>query len=272
MTHNLALSLKYHSPTVNIHLFITDELRTQINEEHYTTIRTIEYDDYNDHRGIAPAKIKTRIYELGRSIGLSSFLYMDVDAICLNDIEPFLNSLKGHKIATEVIGKGSKTDASIDYSIWAKNKDIWEFFDLKEEDILCGIQSSWMYFEQSDVCDKLQEYLNWYMLRGVPISMLIQQWGGNIPDELLYQGIFAKMGIIPDKPSTEKKTILFGNKKNKERPIDVLSTYYILSIYGNEKLTQKKWLKLYDQHLHEIERLNYFPYDLVMRDKHANVI
>jgi len=268
MTHNLALSLRHHSPNVKLHLFISDELKQYVNPEHFDNIRTIEFDDFNDHRGVAPAKVKTRLYEFGRSIGLKSFLYLDVDAVCLNNIEPFLEALKGRNLATEIIGQGGKAE-KINYSIWAKNADIWDFFNLDDNDTLCGIQSSWMYFEQSDVCDKLQEYLDWYMLKGIPISILQQQWGGNIPDELIYQGIIAKMGLIPTPPITDKHRILFGNKKNKTTPSDAESGYYLLSIYGDDRLTQKKWLKLYDKHLAEIDRLNFHPADMVMRDKHA---
>jgi|FLOH01.1.fsa_nt_gi hypothetical protein len=270
MTHNLALSLKHHSPNVNIHLFITEPLEQHIQKEHFATIGRIEYDEYHDHRGIAPAKIKARIYELGRSIGLESFLYLDVDAICLNPVESFFDELKGNGIATEIIGKGTKKDI-INYSIWAKNEDIWDFFKLCDNAILCGIQSSWMYFEHNEVCDKVQEYLSWYMIKGLPLSMLIQTWGGGIPDELLYQGIFAKMGIIPYTPQAEKHTILFGNKQNRTEVSNAPDLFYFLSIYGNDKLTVKKWLKLYDKQLAEIDSLNYYPYDMVMRDKHANL-
>ena len=261
MTHNLALSLKHHSPNVNIHLFITEPLEQHIQKEHFATIGRIEYDEYHDHRGIAPAKIKARIYELGRSIGLESFLYLGVDAICLNPVESFF---------AEIIGKGTKKDI-INYSIWAKNEDIWDFFKLCDNAILCGIQSSWMYFEHNEVCDKVQEYLSWYMIKGLPLSMLIQTWGGGIPDELLYQGIFAKMGIIPYTPQAEKHTILFGNKQNRTEVSNAPDLFYFLSIYGNDKLTVKKWLKLYDKQLAEIDSLNYYPYDMVMRDKHANL-
>ena len=269
MTHNLVLSLKHHSPDVKIHLFITEELEKHIDKNHFTTIGRINYDDYNDHRGIAPAKIKARIYDLGRSIGLKSFLYLDVDAIILNPLESFFDELRGNGIATEIIGKGGKYDI-INYSIWATNSDIWQQFKIDDDAILCGIQSSWMYFEHDDICDKIQEYLNWYMIKGLPLSMLLQTWGGNVPDELLYQGIFAKMAVIPYTPNAEKHTILFGNRQNKTDVKNAPDLFYILSIYGNDKLTVKKWLKLYNDELAKIDPLNYHPAATLMQDKHAN--
>ncbi len=270
MAHNLVLSLKHYTPNIKVHLFITDELKQYIQPDRFDTIRTIPFEDFNDHRGIAPAKIKARIYELGRSIDLKRFLYLDVDAICLNDIEPFFKALKGRELATEIIDKGTKTE-NINYSIWAKNSDIWEYFNLPDDATLCGIQSSWMYFEHSDVCDKLQEYLSWYALKGFPMYILKQTWGNQFPDELIYQGIIAKMGLIPEPPETPKHRILFGNKKNKTTPTEAEENFYLLAIYGDDRLTQKKWLKLYDKHLSEIDRLNYYPAYQVMRDKHAAV-
>lgn len=265
MAHNLALSLRAKSD-VPIHLYITDELRQYIDASMFASINRLTDEDYKVRGRVEPAKVKSRIYELGRKIGLEKFLYLDVDGLCLNPID--FDELEGTTIATEIIGKGTKSE-SINYSIWASNEDIWREFNLKEDAILCGIQSSWMYFEKSQVCDKMQEYLNYYMTKGLPRSMVSNLWGGAIPDELLYQGVFAKMGIVPN---TVKGMIFFGHKKALDTPADVAEKYRILSLYGNgdgNTLTRPKWFKLYDSELRKLGG-HYYPHDKVMRDKHVN--
>ena len=272
MTHNLAISLKHHSPNVKIHLFVSEELNQYVQRPYYDTVKIIPNDSFTDHRGIAPVKIKAKIYELGLSIGLDSFLYLDVDAVCLNDISSWFESLKGSVVATEVLGRGGIND-KIDYSIWASNRHIFDFFNLDNKTTLCGIQSSWAYFERSKVCDKMQEYLNYYLKKGFPFHKLTMHWGGAIPDELLYQGVYAKMGIIPKSKGFPKVPVFFGHKKNKKSPNEVKERFYLLSMYGNgtgQTLTQKRWFKLYDEALKQITKANYYPHDRIMRDKFAN--
>lgn len=268
MAHNLALSLKHFTTDVKIHLFIADELIQYVDRSMFESIHTIQKDDYTDNRGICPSKIKGRLYELGTSIGLDSFLYLDVDAAVLSDIKPLFDELKGKVLASEVMGVGGFKDI-ITYSVWAKNSDIWEFFGLKEDSRLCGIQSSWMYFEKSYTCDKLQEYLNYYMAKRFPINKLQIHWGGSLPDELLYQGVFAKMGIVP-KVETSKRVMLFGDKKNRTEPKNAAETHYILSLYGKgtgNTMTQSKWLTLYNKVLRSITPKDFYPHDQLMRDK-----
>lgn len=267
MAHNLALSIKKRSD-IPIHLYITDELRPYVDASMFGSINRLTDEDYKTRGKIEPAKVKTRIYELGRKIGLEKFLYLDVDGLCLNPLEKALEELDGTTIATEIIGKGGKNDV-VNYSIWASNEDIWREFGLKDDAILCGVQSSWIYFEKSTVCDKLQEYLNWYMMKGLPRSMVSHLWGGALPDELLYQGIFAKMGIVPN---TTKGVIFFGHKKALDTPKEVSEKYNILSLYGNgdgNTLTRPKWFKLYDSELRKLGG-HYYPHDRVMKDKHVN--
>ena len=121
----------------------------------------------------------------------------------------------------------------------------------------------------------MQEYLDYYMSMGIPRQMLIHDWGGTVPDELIYQGIYAKMGTVPSiRPGMKRRPIFFGHKKSKDSPVEVTDKYHILSIYGNgdgNRLTQIRYLKLYDTLLRKITRADYFPFDQVMRDKHANI-
>ena len=272
MAHNLAFTLRHNSPDVNIGIWISQSLYNEIPDKTlYTDIRILDDAQFMKNGKIEPAIAKAQIYRLGCQMA-DKFLYLDVDGICINDIEPLLKRLDGLTIATEVLGKGSKED-TVNYSVWASNKDIWENFNLPDNATLCGIQSSWAYFEKSAIGDKMQEYLDYYLLKGIPKYLLKMQWGGTVPDELLYQGVYAKLGIVPILPKEEMKPIFFGHGKRNETEQEVLSNYHILSLYGNSgnrSLVKPKWLKLHDRYLRLIGDSRGFTSTIVMADKHAN--
>jgi hypothetical protein len=271
MAHNLALSLAHYSPDVRLTLYVSDDLRRFITSPHlFHQILPLPTEYYLNNAGVVdPAVAKTQLYRLGLMAGLEKFLYLDVDALALNDISPLLTVLEGSKCVTEVLGKGGKDD-DIPYNIWATSEKTWDFFNLAPNATLCGIQSSWMYFERSDVADKVQEYLDYFMDIGIPRGMVVFNWGGTTPDELLYQGVFAKMGMIPQHPKAIFP-IYFGHSKNVKSEQDVRKDHYLLSIYGNGKgntLTLSKWFKMYDNDLRKLG--SQYLWQQIAGDKHAN--
>lgn len=272
MAHNLAFSIKHHNPNIKIGLWIDAKLYEQLPDKSlFDDIRILEESDYRNSKGnIDPAIAKTQIYRLGTQMA-DKFLYLDVDGLCLGDLQPLLDSLDGLQIATEVIATGGKTD-KIEYSIWATNENIWNFFELEDSAKLSAIQSSWAYFEKSEIGERMQQWLDYYMAVGVPNWMLTQIWGGTLPDELLYQGVYAKLGIVPN---YNGKVVFFGNSMAKETKEEVIERYKVLSLYGNggqtvRTLTVEKWLRLHDTLLKEYGAKPIYKAREVMEDKHAN--
>ena len=272
MAHNLAFSIKHHNPNIKIGIWIDKALHDQLPDSTlFDDIRILQESDYRDSKGkIDPAQAKTQLYRLGTQMS-DKFLYLDVDGLCLGDLQPLLDSLDGLQIATEVIATGGKTE-KIEYSIWATNDNIWNFFELEDNAKLCAIQSSWAYFEKSEVGDRMQAWLDYYMAVGVPRWMLTQIWGGTLPDELLYQGVYAKLGIVP---SYNGKVVFFGNSRAKETQQEVIDNFKILSLYGNggnttRTLTVAKWLKFHDTLLAQYGARPIYKAREVMSDKHAN--
>jgi hypothetical protein len=276
MAHNLALSLKRVSPDIPIVLFASESLRSTIAPDLFHSVHTLPESDYRHSvtGRIEPAKAKCQAYRLGLQAGLSEFLFLDVDGVALSDISPLLDHLRGSVIATEVTGTGGKSD-TINYSIWATNAQMWRHFDLAPDATLCGVQSSWMYFEKHPINDALQVQLDHYVTEGPPLGGFKMNWGNAIPDEFIYAGCLARMGLIPSlPPGAARRPIFFGHAKRRETPPQVEAQYHILSIYGGgdgklRGLTRPQWLKMYDRTLSLSDRIWYSAAQ-VMGDKHAN--
>ena len=270
MAHNLAFTLKRHAPSLQIGLYIAEPIRKHLPEPSlFCDIRTLAESDYLNAKGkIEPARAKGQIYRFGSAM-FDRFLYLDVDGIGITDITPLLDHLKGRPVSTEVTGKG-KVGQPINYGeYWCSAANIVKHFNCPPDATICGIQSSWMYFERGPIGAKVQEFLDYYLLKPLPKHILQADWGGAIPDELLYQGVFAKMGIVPSFPKeAPRHPVFFGHANAKATPDEVRAKYYVLALYGF-KLVQKRYLSLADKLLKEAGDRFGFTTDRVMKDKHV---
>jgi hypothetical protein len=270
MTRNLVSSLLRHAPDLHISVYATPELMPVIGTEGIADLRTLRPDQWQQKGGkMAPTVAKAQIYRLGVEAGLTRFLYLDVDAIALTDIRPWLKALEGSQVATEVIAKGKKGDR-IEYLIWSSQDSLFEQFNIPEDRTVCSVQTSWMYFEKGEVADAVQDHVDYHMEKRFPPHLLTHSWGshGTIPDELIYTGVFGKLGIIPTGPKLNREPIFFGNKRNRNTEQGVMDGYFLLSLYGNSSLTVARWQKLYDL---QCDRLGLrVKAREIMQDKFAN--
>lgn len=268
--YNLALTIKHHNPKVRIAL-IHDK-------------NTLKYLDHTIYRFVDkfiplpldmeikkdPAQIKTGLYDL---LPWKGNLYLDIDAVCLKDIQPMINELseKDGFYLTEVRGYSGKGEKR-NYSIWAKDDDIWDFFQLEEGDKFPAIQSSWAWIEKTAKSKKFFAQLERFYKKGFPIRKIQMNWGGTIPDELLFGGACAKMGLNPD----GGRYIFFG-WRSQAKFADITANNYLSSIYGNgvgQTLVGKRYFDWYER-LVEVatkkQGLKYkFKLSQIKRDKHAN--
>lgn len=273
--YNLAVSLKSFNHKTPIALFYQKDTIGQLNDLSVFD-KTIELDhDQVYHNGVLdPAKVKVHIYDLIEGLPGKDFLYLDVDALAFKDIMPLMDKLKKTKgyYLTDVVGRGGKDD-KINYSIWAKNEYIWDWFKLKDDSIYPAIQSSYAYIKKSKQAEKFFSKVKEYYFIGFPIERQLMRWGGTVADELLFSGTCAKLNLIPD---SGVRPIFFGWKYDPRSPTQLANDYYILSIYGNGKgktLTKQRYWKLYDglgtQYAKSMGR-PFFKSLHIKNNKHAN--
>lgn len=196
-------------------------------------------------------------------------VYLDVDGLAIKDISPLLE-IEGF-YSTIVVGKG-KFEDDINYTWWASNENIWKFFNLDKDQEYCSIQSSFAVFEKGEKLDELYDRLlhNFEF----PMMELQNQWGGTMPDELIFGGSIAQMKHDPD---CGEQVVFFGHKLHKLSLSEIEDSFYILSLYGNGKgnpLVKLRYREWYDRLMAKIGReLGLYPLGKVLtltRTKHAN--
>lgn len=192
-------------------------------------------------------------------------LYLDVDACCLKDVSPLLETKKD--FATEVVGAGQKTD-DIEYLFWTTNERAWDHFKIKEDGYYRSVQSSSMFFRKGKFVEKLhKEMVKYY---DFPIDQLTNHWGGTMPDELIISGVCAKLGYDP---SFNEGVVFFGFKHTGESIAEIKSRYYLLAIYGPKGLVRSEYLGWYNRRtIKQLGKvgLNFITNaEMLLRGKHA---
>lgn len=281
MAHNLAYSIKYHSEDVKVHL-IADRCIEYLRQEKrdvFDSISSLEFDQYHTNGLFDPGKLKTRIYDLSP---FSETLYLDVDALCMQDPSSVLDQLSkdGRPYITNVEGSGFDGD-EIPYNVWARTSDIVDYFGLEEGQRIYAIQSSWAFFRKSREASKFFTRVKKEYDRGFPMDRLLVEWGGGMPDELIYSGVLSKLEIDASGP----EGVMFFGSGQQEVPVsEVVSNHTFLSLYGNgtgRTMTKLRWWTLYDNLLfkytrehrnngHQLARTHIYKSGIIKKSKHAN--
>jgi hypothetical protein len=123
---NMAHSIKHYG-NFPIHLICDSVSIKEINTSIFDSFEVIDFEK-EDKKDYGLSKIK--IFERSP---FEKTLYLDVDGVCLNDVEPWFNRIaNNHSVYAQLMGLGGLKD-SISYNPWASNEVIWEKFNLKED-------------------------------------------------------------------------------------------------------------------------------------------
>jgi hypothetical protein len=139
MTRNLVSSLLHYAHDLKIVVYATPELIPIIGVEGITDMHELKPEQWQRLGGgqIDPSRAKTQIYRLGVEAGMTKFLYLDVDALAMADVRPWIDAMNGSQVCTEVIAKGKKGDR-INYLIWSSQDSLFEQFNIPlENTVLC---------------------------------------------------------------------------------------------------------------------------------------
>lgn len=269
---NLAMSIKHHGCKLPIYLFAGKGTLDGVPLQFFDTVDYIDESFYMDGPTLNVAKSKI---ELINRLPYDHNLYLDVDGMALKDLTPLIEGLSNQEqeYLTDVMGTGQYGE-DIVYDMWAKHDFAWWFFGLDQDDTWRTIQSSWAYFRKGSFTQSLYGMLRYYLEKKYPLNQLKHVWAkGQLPDELLFSGVCAKLGYDP---GYNERPVFFGNVV-KQSTDDVIKEHYVLSMYGNgntsNTLTRPMWQEYYSGEVHKMSRLYNVPWYksvYVMRDKILN--
>lgn len=266
---NLAMSIKYYNPNINITLVSDGGHVHQYRTEHYLYfdwIKEIDINDMQDENGFSPALAKINIHKYST---YDNTLYIDADTLVLQDLKPLIDKLDklGGLFYSNVLGSGG-IEADIHYQAWATNEKLWDYFNLKKDQKIYTFNTSWFYFkkESKSIFDKvLFNYFN-----GFKKEDLKNKWGGTLPDELFFYGTLAQLEINP----TLNENVCFFGEKIDERTLDQLQEqYYMFTLYGGRSTVRLNYREWYDRicqmMCRKVGKEHYFKSHGILQGKHV---
>ena len=266
MAHNLAVSIKHHSPGIPIHLIATDRVLKEVTDRSmFDSIESLD-DDPSD-----PGRFKADIYEL---TPFDSTLFLDVDGICMKPVEPLFDRLDASEayyatFINEVYDINSPN--ILPQMWWAYREDIWQHCGFDHQTKFPATQSSIQYIRKCDKTAKMYEIFKAEMDNPIPLERLRNKWGGGQPDELYLNIALARMG---EWHHIGESSMYFGNTAA-QRPHQIAETYTFLSLFGNRSNIKPMYWEYYDRALMKMQvqrgQRHIFKGHLLRSDKIANI-
>ena len=220
---NLVASLRHYGYGGDIHLFVDARCRSVLPSwiEHMATLK-----DLPKELGTDPCTIKLALPDLIEG----PTLYMDVDAVVVKDITPWMEELQkdGRPYITCVYGKG-KDGEKIDYFVWATTATAKVKHALRDDATFYGIQSSWAYMRPGEWLKEFRRQLvsihqQW------EIKDLRYKWGQTMPDELFYS---LACTIMEHDPTWDGEPMFWG--KGFDSLPEIKQKHYAISLWGSGK-------------------------------------
>ena len=284
--YNLAYSIKHYSPNVKIALFVDDINKcygATVDINNYVdSLNQIEHTDLYVDGKFDPAMLKVSLYKY---LPFKYNLYLDVDAICLKDIQPLIDDLvstKRHYISHCVGYHTIDLGRAIPSMQWAWADDIWEHFKLDNDAILPAINSSLQFIKVCNESKNLFGVLRiLYTTNQLPINRLRMKWGNGQPDELYmnvalamtqYDPSYKNDGIVGSGTS-ETGFIHFASVRGLSFQ-EVTDNYYFQSYYGGRNFTSRFYTEWLDRLMKVIMRkrnkVHQFHIDRIIGQKYVN--
>jgi len=262
--YNLAVSLKYHSPSIPITLIAQRETMNQV-ADHSVFDNIIWLEEAPKD----PGRFKAGLYKI---LPYDYSLLLDVDAFCFKPIDSLFDRLiaQGGNYYTfiqSVYGKESPN--LLPQMYWAWKDDIWSKYGLNDHK-LPACQSSIQFIKKCTESEELFALVEQCFDDPIPLDKLRHQWGGTQPDEL-YLNI--ALAILGQAPHIGDDAMWFGNNGSK-RPRELEQTHYFLSFFGYKDNIKGFFWDFYDAKLIRMcssrKGNHIYKQQYIKADKHAN--
>ncbi len=223
--YNLALSIQYHSPGTHITL-LSDGIHSKVFQGHH-------FFAFNIIKEIPKSSIAKAKLSIADFAFADNNLYIDADSVCLQDINPIFEKLKGESFKSNVIDN---------YTNWTTPETFEEIFGVKTGQT---INSSWIYFENKKVFKKAQQYLK----NEFPVDRLIERWGGQLPDEMFFNAALSNLKVDA---KIDFDLMYFDSKASTTMPVEIKDKFYFMTFHGNQHTSRLLLREYYDRLMSKI--------------------
>jgi hypothetical protein len=247
--YNLAYSIKRFNKDLSIAL-VSDSKDRALYYCHDLTNQIDVYIDMPEqhiytNKKLDPGKAKVLLFDY---LPFHYNLYLDVDAVCLKDLQPLIDQLIANdaKYATRVVGEHT-IEQGRDFKAmqWAWADQLWQHFGLTKADKIYAINSSIQFIEKCAEAEAIyRTAADLYLNNPMPVSKLRMKWGGGQPDELYFNVAFGKTNFKPYEIDAIcfQMTRQFSYAQIEER-------FYLMSYYGGKGFTPNFYIQWLDRKL-----------------------
>jgi hypothetical protein len=197
------------------------------------------------NKKLDPGKAKVLLYDY---LPYQNNLYLDVDAICLKDLQPLIDICMASDAPyiTHVMGEHT-IDKGRDFRDmqWAWADHVWEHFGLDKSDTIYAINSSIQFIKKCETSEKIYAIAsNEYLNNPMPLGKLRMKWGGGQPDELYMNVAFGKAKYKPE----DIDAICFQMQRQYTFT-EIESKFYLMSYFGGKGFTPSFYIDWLDRKL-----------------------
>lgn len=276
MAYNLALSIKHHSPDVNIKLIYEPSALSHLSAEqksYFDVMQLIELDDCYDNGKFNPGKAKLSIYKY---LDSQHTIYLDVDAVCLRPLEPLMDECikTGQYFLTQYVSHVTGCQEEFKDMAWMECKYIWDKYGFDDNTQLPATNTSFMYIRKCEESElffkKALENIN----DPFPVNQLKLKWGGTQPDELYLNITMAQFGLLNGLKA--RHPVYFSNYPD-NKLVSTLENegYYLIGYFGGKGWTHPSVVDYCEKLINviSIEKLRThieFKIHKMMKNKHVN--
>jgi len=247
--YNLAYSIKRFNKDLSIAL-VSDSKDRALYYCHDLTNQIDVYVDLPEqhiytNKKLDPGKAKVLLFDY---LPFHYNLYLDVDAVCLKDLQPLIDQLIANnaKYATRVVGEHT-IDQGRDFKAmqWAWADQLWQHFGLTKADKIYAINSSIQFIEKCPEAEAIyRTAADLYLNNPMPINKLRMKWGGGQPDELYFNVSFGKNNFKP----YEIDAVCFQMSREFSYA-QIEERFYLMSYYGGKGFTPNFYIEWLDRKL-----------------------
>lgn len=268
--HNLALSLRNNGCKFPITLYAQRETITGINLALFDSIQYLEEREYTFRNKFAPGYGKINAIA---KLPYDENLFIDVDSLCLREIDTLVDKLREKDFSTIWMGEGYKGQ-NISYDPWAEHNYAWTFFDLPENAKWTTTQTSLVWIRKTEETQRIVRELQYYYEKGYHTIGLKEAWARKyIPDELIFSGVIARKNLNIQLPFDPVFFPVINNPHVGQSFEWVTQHHYFLSMLGGDGRNAiamprfQEWYSQLGRNIEQKEGIEFFNHKYVMADK-----